>query len=161
MTPDSTLDTAIRQAQHLLFSFDGAIRRVDAGKAPDSTTTTTPHIHEVLAACRESGRTAAIVRANQSTDVRAYLDAHALTQVSVVAVSIGEAMSALEASPANCLLITGSPTDIKAAQAAGTPIIGYARTSDNAANLVDAGATTFVYSMADLVLSLRTHMLDL
>src|ERR1700730_1489044 len=64
--------------------------------------------------------------------------------------------TALEASPADCLLVTSSPADIKAAQEAGTTPIGYPRASNDAAHLVDAGATTFVYSMAVLALSLRS-----
>jgi beta-phosphoglucomutase-like phosphatase (HAD superfamily) len=70
-------------------------------------------------------------------------------------------VTTLEAPPTDCLLITSSPADIEAAQAAGVPSIGYARTPDDAAHLVDAGAIAFVYSMAELALSLRAHRLDL
>jgi beta-phosphoglucomutase-like phosphatase (HAD superfamily) len=73
----------------------------------------------------------------------------------VVAASISEAASTLEASLVDCLLITSSPADIEAARATGTPSIGYARTPDDAAHLVDAGAIMFVYSMVDLTLRLR------
>ncbi len=164
MTPDPALDAVIRQARHLLFAFDGPIRSADKAKPADSTASTAPtsaYLHETLAACRESGRSAAIISASPLTEVSDYLDAHdLLTQVAVVAASIGEAASTLQASPANCLLITSSPADIKAAQAAGTPTIGYARTPDDAAHLVDAGTTAFVYSMAELALMLRGRALD-
>jgi beta-phosphoglucomutase-like phosphatase (HAD superfamily) len=159
MTPDSALDTAIRQARHLLFAFDGPIRSVYEAKLTDSAAVTVPtsaYLHETLAACRESGRSVAVISAHSPTEVRDYLDAHDLSnQVAVVAASIGEAASALEASPADCLLITSSPADIEAARAAGTPTIGYARTTDAVAYLVGAGVIAFVYSMADLTLSLR------
>jgi beta-phosphoglucomutase-like phosphatase (HAD superfamily) len=90
------------------------------------------------------------------TDVPSYLDAHDLfTQVTVIAASIIDAVGTLRTSPTNCLLITSSQADIKAAQATGTPAIGYARTPDEAARLVDAGAAAFVYSMADIALKLR------
>jgi beta-phosphoglucomutase-like phosphatase (HAD superfamily) len=158
MTPDPALDTAIRQARHLLFAFDGPIRSVDAGRSADLTSTTTPHIQEALAACHESGRSAAVISVSPPTDIRAYLDTHdLLAQVAVVAASIIDAVSALESSPNDCLLITSSPADIKAAQAVGTPTIGYARTPNDAAHLVDAGATAFVYSMADIVLQMRGY----
>jgi beta-phosphoglucomutase-like phosphatase (HAD superfamily) len=158
MTPDPALDGVIRQTQHLLIAFDSAIRSVDEGKPADSTTLTAPHIHEVLAACHESGRSAAVISTNPSAEVRAYLDTHnLLTQVTVVTASIGEAASTFDAPPVDCLLITSSAADIHAAQAAGISSIGYARTPDNAAHLVDAGAIAFVYSMADLALRLRAH----
>jgi phosphoglycolate phosphatase len=164
MTPDPALDTAIRQARHLLFAFDGPIRRTDTGNPVDSATPTAPtsaYLHETLAACHESGRSVAVISAHSPTEVRDYLDAHDLsTQVAAVATSIGEAASTLEASPINCLLITSSPADIEAAQAAGTPTIGYARTPDDAAYLVDAGAIVSVYSLLDLALTLRARSID-
>jgi beta-phosphoglucomutase-like phosphatase (HAD superfamily) len=57
-------------------------------------------------------------------------------------------MNHLEATPDSCLLITSSTADIKTAQAVKASCVGYARTPDDAAHLVDAGAITFVYSMA-------------
>ena len=158
MTHSSALDSAIRQARHLLFAFDGPIRSTDAGIPADSTTPTAPYIYEALVACRDSGRSAVVITPKLLIDVPAYLDAYDLfTQVTVIAASISDAVSTLEAPPADCLLITSSPADVKAAQAAGTVSIGYARTPDDAAHLVDAGANAFVYSMADLALRLRAH----
>jgi len=161
MTPDPALDAAIRQARHLLFTFDGPIRRVDPGKPVDSITPTAPHIHEALSACRESGRSAVVITPKPLIDVPAYLDTYDLfTKVTVIAASISDAVSTLEVPPADCLLITSSPADIKAAQAAGTPSVGYARTPDDAAHLVDAGAVASVYSMAELALTLRARASD-
>jgi beta-phosphoglucomutase-like phosphatase (HAD superfamily) len=161
MTPDPALDAAIRRARHLLLAFDGPIRHVDAGKPADSTTPTVPYIHEALAACHESGRSAAVISTNSPTEVRGYLDAHDLsTQVVVVAASIDEAARRLKASPVDCLIITSSAADIEAAQVAGAPSIGYARALDDAARLVDAGAIAFVYSMADIALRLRGQLAD-
>jgi beta-phosphoglucomutase-like phosphatase (HAD superfamily) len=77
--------------------------------------------------------------------VHAYLETHdLLAQFTVVASSIAEAASTLEASPAESLLIASSPADIEAAQAAGAPSIGCARTPDDATHLLGAGATVFV-----------------
>ena len=162
MTPDQALDTTIRQARHLLFAFDGPVRSVDKKKSIGSAVVTalTSALSRCPSACHESGRSVAVISANSPIEVRDYLKDHDLsTQVAVVAVSIGEAARTLEAAPVDCLLITSSPADIEAAQAAGTPTIGYARTPDDAAHLVDAGATAFVYSMAVLALALRAHRL--
>ena len=162
MTPDSAaLDAAIRQARHLLFAFDGPVRSMDKAKSIGSgvvTTLNSAYLHDALTACHESGRSVGVISANSLIEVNDYLNAYDLsTQVDVVAVSITEAASTLEASPVDCLLITSSPADVEAAHAAGTPTIGYARTPEDAAHLVDAGATTIVYSMAVLALSLRAH----
>ena len=162
MTTDSvTLDAAIRQARHLLFAFEGPVRSADKAKSIGSavdTALSSAYLHDALAACHESGRSVAIISADSPIEVHDYLNAHDLsTQVAVVAVSIGEAASTREAAPVECLLITSSPADIEAAQAAGTPTIGYARTPDDAARLIDAGAAMFVYSMADTALSIRAH----
>ena len=162
MTPDSAaLDATIRQARHLLFAFDGPVRSVDKAKSVGSAVVTavaSANLHDALAACHESGRSAAVISANPPIEVHDYLNAHDLSaQVDVVAASIGEAASTLEASPVECLLIASSPADIEAAQAAGTPAIGYSRTPDGAAHLADAGANAIVYSMAVLALVLRAH----
>jgi len=161
MTPDPALDAVIRDARHLLFAFDGPIRSMDKAKPAYSTSAPAPtsaHLHETLAACHESGRSAAVISASAPTEVRHYLDTHdLLTQVKVVAASIGEAANSLEASPVDCLLITSSPADIEDAQVAGTPTIGYARTPDDDAHLVDAGASAVIYSLADVALRLRAR----
>ena len=161
MTLNPVLDAVIRDARHLLFAFDGPIRSVDAEKPADSTTSAAPYIHEALAACRDSGRSAVVITSKPLIDVRAYLDAYDLfTQVTVIAASISDAVSALEALPADCLLITSSPADIKATQVGGTSSIGYARTPDNAAHLVDNGAIAYTYSMAGIALILRTQPIE-
>jgi hypothetical protein len=72
MTPDSALDTAIRQARHLLFAFDGPVRSADKAKPTDSAVVTVPtsaYLHETPAACQESGRSVAVVSANPPTEV--------------------------------------------------------------------------------------------
>jgi beta-phosphoglucomutase-like phosphatase (HAD superfamily) len=151
-SPHATLDAIIRKARYLLISFDGPIRSASTGNPP------APHINDVLTACRESGRSAAVVTTTPVAQVRAYLDAHDLsTQIMVVAQSIGEATATLEASPTDCVAITSSQSDIKAAQAVGAPAIAYAKTPDDAEYLVHAGAGAFVYSMADIALRIRAH----
>jgi phosphoglycolate phosphatase len=162
MTPDSAaLDAAIRQARHLLFAFDGTIIRSETGNPVDSATPTVPYIHEAFAACRESGRSVVVISPKQEIHVPNYLDAHDLfTQITVIAISVADAINFLELTPADCLLVTSSTADIKAAQAAGTPSIGYARTPDHATRLADAGAIAFIYTIADIVLRLRSQIID-
>jgi beta-phosphoglucomutase-like phosphatase (HAD superfamily) len=141
MTPNpAALDAAIRQARHLLFAFDGPIRRTDAESPLDSETPTAPYIYEAFAACRESGRSVVVIGPKTKIDVPNYLDAHDLFEpTTIIAISAADAIKFLELTPADCLLITSSPTDVEAAQVAGASSIGYARTSDDAAHLVDAG----------------------
>jgi len=120
MTPDQALDAAIRQARHLVFAFDGPIRSTEAGKPADSTTPTAPHIQDALAACRESGRSVAVITPKPLIDVPAYLSTHDLfAQVTVIVVSIVDAINFLEATSADCLLVTSTPANIKDAQAMG------------------------------------------
>jgi beta-phosphoglucomutase-like phosphatase (HAD superfamily) len=161
MTPDpAALDAAIRQARHLLFAFDGPIRRTDTGSLLDAATPTAPYIYEAFTACRESGRSVVVISPKTEVDVPNYLDAHDLFEpVTVIAISAADAIKFLEITPADCLLITSSVADVEAAHTAGVPSIGYARPPDDAARLVDAGATAAVFSMADLALSLRAHRL--
>jgi beta-phosphoglucomutase-like phosphatase (HAD superfamily) len=147
----TTLDQLVRRARHLLISFDGPIRSASTGNPP------VPYIDEVLTACRESGRSVALVSAAPVAEVLAHINAHDLSaQITIVAPSIGRAVSALEVPPADCLAITSSPGDIRAARAAGVPVIAYAQTPDFADHLLRAGATAFVYSMMDLALKLRS-----
>jgi beta-phosphoglucomutase-like phosphatase (HAD superfamily) len=161
MTPDpAALDASIRKSRHLLFAFDGPIRRTDAGSSLDAATPTVPYVYEAFTACCESGRSVVVISPQTEIDVPNYLDAHDLFKpVTGIAISVADAIQFLELTPADCLLVTSSPTDVAATQAAGVPSIGYARTADDAAHLADAGASVSVFSMADLVLSLRAHRL--
>ena len=162
MTPDpAALDAAIRKAHHLLFAFDGPIRRTDAESPLDAATPTAPYIYEAFTACRESGRSVVVISPKTMIDVPNYPDAHDLFGLTtIIAISVADAIKFLELTPADCLLVTSSPADIEAAQAAGVPSIGYSRAAGDAAPLVDAGAVTFVYSLADVALKLRARTAD-
>jgi beta-phosphoglucomutase-like phosphatase (HAD superfamily) len=150
-SPHAKLDAIIRQARYLLISFDGPIHSADTGYPA-------PYIHDLLAACRESGRSVAAISTTPAAEVRAYLDAHDLsTQIAAVVSSIDQAVTALDASPADCVLITISPRDIAAAEAADVPTIVYAVTRDNADHQTAAGATAIISSMSDLALCFRAR----
>ena len=51
----------------------------DLEVAAAATAKPTPYVHEVLAGCRESGRTVAVVSNNSARAVNAYLDRHGLS----------------------------------------------------------------------------------
>ena len=101
----------------------------------------TAHVHDVITACRESGRTLTIVSNNSAQAVRAYLTRHALDgPISTVIARtspdpallkpsphlIDQAVTANNATPAECTLVGDQVTDILATREAGTHSIGYA-----------------------------------
>jgi phosphoglycolate phosphatase len=157
-SPRAKLGEIIRQARYLLFAFDGPIRSMSEEDRPNEASDTAPpapYIHDVLAACHESGRFAVVICTAPSAEVLAYLNAYDLfTRVTLIAASIGDAITELEASPSECAFITSMPSDAEATQTAGVPTIAYAKTRDDARHQAAARATV-VYSLADLALSLR------
>jgi phosphoglycolate phosphatase len=160
-SPRAKLGEIIRQARYLLFAFDGPIRSLSGGDRPHEASDTappSPYIHDALAACHESGRFAAVISTAPRAEVLAYLDAHDLfTPVTLIATSIDDAITELEASHSECVLITSTPTDATAAQAAGVSVIAYAKMRDSAEHRAVMGATIVVYSMIDLALKLRAR----
>jgi HAD superfamily hydrolase (TIGR01509 family) len=132
----------------------------------------TAYIHDVIAACRESARSAAVVSNNSAACVHAYLERHGLTrEIAVVAARTGhdpavlkpsrhlidQAANTLGAVPSGCAMIGDSPDDIQAAHAAGAHSIGYATSPARAGHLTTAGADAVLFSMADLALRLRAR----
>ena len=53
MTDNPALDSAIRQARHLLFAFDGPIRRTDAGDRSNPNAPTALHLPVTLPRMRK------------------------------------------------------------------------------------------------------------
>jgi beta-phosphoglucomutase-like phosphatase (HAD superfamily) len=132
------------------------------------------YVHEALSACRDSGRTAAVIGRQAAEAVRTYLAKHGLTDQAAYVVTPGgyppghlqsvahlleDAIGALQATPAECVLITASPAGIDAAYGIGAQAIGYARTPGDREHLTDAGATCTIPSLADLTLRLRARPL--
>lgn len=169
--PNAALGEVIRQARHLLIGFEGPIRS-EAAEAPAAPAL---HIHDVLAACHESGRFAAVISSTPADTVHAYLDAHDLASAitTVTAPSrtdpaslppepdlIRQAARSLDTQLPGCVIVTSAPRTVQAALAAGVPAIGYARTRDHAGHLAAAGANVAIYSMADLALTLRAQATD-
>jgi HAD superfamily hydrolase (TIGR01509 family) len=137
-----------------------------------TTAVPTPHADDAIAACRQSGRSVAVVSNNSASAVRAYLDAHDLAhQVAAVAARTGpdpvilkpsphlikKAASALGASLSACAVVGDSPSDIQAAHSAGALSIGYANKPGKHERMAQAGAGAVINSMADLTLRLRAQ----
>jgi beta-phosphoglucomutase-like phosphatase (HAD superfamily) len=129
----------------------------------------TSHLHEMVSACRESGRTLAVVSNASSAVIRSYLTDHSLANaITVIAArtpatlaggQIEQATSELGTVPAACAYLTALPTDIAAAQRAGTRTIGYAKAADDHDLLASARADTIISNLADLTLRLRARPL--
>jgi HAD superfamily hydrolase (TIGR01662 family) len=146
------------------------LTRIESSAVP--TARPTAYAHDVITACRESGRGVAIISNNSERAVRSYLDAHGLaSQVALVAARtdsdpaklkpslylIEQATKALGISPAECAMVGDSIADIDAALNAGTRAIGYAPVQADADRLTKAGAQAIVSTMANLTLRLRAR----
>lgn len=140
-----------------------------------ATATPTPHVNDVITACRDSARSVAVISNNSEKAIRVYLAAHDLDgQVDVIAARTGcnpeilkpspylieQAANKLSTHASTCVVIGDSRTDIESAHHAGAPSIGYARTPIDGERLTAAGADAIVLSMADLALRLRARVTD-
>jgi phosphoglycolate phosphatase-like HAD superfamily hydrolase len=154
-SPHAKLEAIIRHARYLLISFDGPIHTLSMDNQP------APYIHDVLSACRESGRSVVIISTEPAEEVHSYLDFDPRdmpTLIAAVVPGIAKAVIALKASPVDCAVITSSMGDIDRARDAGIHTIAYAKTQADAVRQAAAGATV-VYSLADLALSLGARCL--
>ncbi len=138
-----------------------------------ATAAPTPHINDVISACRNSARSVAVISNNSEKAVRAYLAAHDLdSQIDLIAARIRcdpailkpspylieQAASKLGTSASTCVVVGGSPADIQSAKRARALSIGYARASADLECLTAAGADATILSMADLALRLRARV---
>jgi phosphoglycolate phosphatase len=138
-----------------------------------TTAEPTPHINDVITACRDSARSVAVISNNSEKAVRSYLAAHDLDgRIEMVAARtscdsailkpspclIDQAANKLSTRASTCVVIGDSRTDIESARRAGAPSIGYARTPIDGERLTAAGADAIVLSMADLALRLRARV---
>jgi len=140
-----------------------------------TTAVSTPYVHEVLTACRDSARPVAIISNHSATAVRAYLVLHDfIGQIRLITARTGPdpavlklrpdlitlAITELDTRPTACALVGDSPADMEAAHAAGARSIGYAKSFRDIDHLIDAGAGAIILSMADLALRLRARPSD-
>jgi len=146
----------------------------DLEVAAVATAKPTAYVHEVLAACRESGRTVAVVSNNSVRAVNAYLDRHSLSDGVALVVArsshdpallkpsphlIEIAVEKLDADPAATTLVGDSLTDIVAAHRAGIASIGYSNKPGKQERMTELQAGAVITSMSDLALSLCSHPL--
>jgi HAD superfamily hydrolase (TIGR01662 family) len=132
--------------------------------------TPTRHADDVIRAANATGRSVAIVSNNSEAAVRAYLTARGLARhVDVIAARtspdpalmkpspylVRQAVEALDADPAACVLVGDSTTDIDAARAAGVASIGYANKPDKRERMTEAGADAIIDTMAAIAVTLR------
>jgi myo-inositol-1(or 4)-monophosphatase len=157
---------------HLGAALDAELANIELTAAAHATVP--GYVHETLAACRDSGRTAAVIGRQPADVVRTYMAKHGLSDqtasvitpgghppghLQTVAHLVEDAIGALGATPAECTLITASAAGIDAAYSVSAQAIGYARTPGDRERLADAGATCIIPSLADLTLRLRARPL--
>jgi len=132
----------------------------------------TPYVHDVVDACRESGRSVTIISQNATRAVKLFLHAYDLSRVggNVVARETADlskvrpgtrlverAASQLNDAPSSCALVCTTAEAIEAAQISGAYAIAYARTSDVYDRLASAGADAIITTLAHLALRLRAR----
>jgi HAD superfamily hydrolase (TIGR01662 family) len=163
---------AAQVSSELAARVEAEMTDLEVAAAP--TAKPTPYVHEVLAGCRESGRTVAVVSNNSARAVNAYLDRHGLSDGIALVVArtshdpahlkpsphlLEIAIQKLAADPAATALVGDSLTDIEAAHRAGIASIGYANKPGKQGAMTELQAGAVITSMSDLALSLRAHPL--
>jgi beta-phosphoglucomutase-like phosphatase (HAD superfamily) len=142
--------------------------------AAAATAEPTPYIHDVLVACRETGRITAVVSNNSQRAVETYLNHHGLADRTGPIFArtshdpallkpsphlIEKAIQTLKAVPSAAALIGDSVTDIDGSHQAGIASIGYANKAGKYERMVNAEADAIVTSLANVVLGLRANRL--
>jgi HAD superfamily hydrolase (TIGR01509 family) len=128
-----------------------------------ATALPTPGGHDSIRAARAAGLPVALVSNNSARAVNAYVSTHGLADlVSPVigrtygrpdrmkpnAAPILEAVRTLGRTPADCVMVGDSLTDLQGARAAGVPFVGYANRPGKVQALRDSDAV--ITAMADL-----------
>lgn len=129
----------------------------------------TPGGRSAIAALRAAGHTVTIVSNNSEPAIRAYLRMHDLDQLitGVVGREVGRpallkphphailrAARDLGTNPARCVLVGDSVSDIEAAQAAGSAIIGYANRPGKREAFAPLRPTAILKRMGDLAVAI-------
>jgi HAD superfamily hydrolase (TIGR01549 family) len=137
-----------------------------------ATAEPTPYIHDVLAACRESGRITAVVSNNSERAVHVYLAHHGLDDRTGPIFArtshdpellkpnphlIEKAVESLGASPQSTALVGDSLTDVEGAKSAGISSIGYANKRGKYEQMRAIDANAVIPSLAELAIQLRSQ----
>jgi myo-inositol-1(or 4)-monophosphatase len=170
--PFDILATAVGLSPDLGEALDAELTSIELTAAAQATTS--GYVHETLAACRDSGRTPAVIGRQSADAIHTYLAKHGLSDQAALVIAPGsyppghlqtfahlveDTIGALATTPAECALITASQAGIDAAHGVGAHVIGYARTPAGREYLAQAGATCVIPSLADLTLRLRARPL--
>ena len=154
----------------LAASVEAAMTELELAAVP--TADPTAHVHDVITASHESGRTLTIVSNNSAQAVRAYLTRHALDGPigTVIARTspnpallkpsphlIEQAVTANSATSEECTLVGDQISDIYATLKARIHSIGYANKPGKSLGLLNAGADAVITNLAPLALTLRAH----
>lgn len=161
--PHDVLHYAATVSPGLARAVEDSLRALEIQAA--ATAAPTPGIDQLLKACKQTGRTAAVVSNNTAEAVTAYLERTGLTDF-VTHIEgrdpgdpalmkpdphlITRTLRALNADAEACTLVGDSESDIQAAHAASTSAIGYANKPGKRQRLVDACADATTSSMAEL-----------
>jgi beta-phosphoglucomutase-like phosphatase (HAD superfamily) len=137
-----------------------------------ATAEPTPYIHDVLAACRETGRITAVVSNNSARAVETYLARHGLADRTGPVIArtshdptllkpsphlIEKAVEAIKADPAATTLVGDSITDIEGSRLAGINSVGFANKAGKVERMIAAGSGAVVESLGSMVLALRSR----
>jgi myo-inositol-1(or 4)-monophosphatase len=170
--PIEIIGRAVAISPSLAAGLDAKLTSIERTAA--DTARPAAYVHEALAACRDSGRTPAVISRNATQAVSSYLDKHGLGDQArnVTALAsfppghlqtfphlLEDTIHALGATPADCALITATEAGIDTAQGIGAHAIGYATTPAASERLTAAGAACVIPSLADLTLRLRARPL--
>jgi myo-inositol-1(or 4)-monophosphatase len=150
---------------------DAQLTEIETTVSPDATGAA--YLEDALAACRDSGRSTAIIGRCSADAIRAHFTAiglpenicgnaparyppgHLVAQHELIT----DTLHVLKARPGECAFVTAIPTGVQAAHDIGLPIIGYAATATSSGPLTGAGASCIIPSLADLTLRLRARPL--
>lgn len=150
------LEDLLIKTRHLLLELDPA-------EQPPA------YLSELLAACRESGRTVTVINKTASHDIDAYLTAHGLDRAVDLVIGpaprgttrylITQALTRLDANADECTIVSSSPERIDAAHVAEVATIGYANEPGEHERLTAADTDAVVASLSELTLRLRARSL--
>jgi HAD superfamily hydrolase (TIGR01509 family) len=130
----------------------------------------TPGAARFITAARQSGRTVTIVSNNSGHAITRYLDMHHLTAHVTAIIGrddsdparmkpspyrVREAVSSLDANPAECVFVGDSPSDVLAGRLAGVAVIGYASKPGKSDALTQARADAMTTELAEITTALR------
>ncbi|WP_433186418.1 HAD family hydrolase [Actinoallomurus sp. CA-150999] len=134
----------------------------------------TPHAREAIEAAHNGGRVIAAVSNNSREAVARYLSTAGLAPMFTAIIGradpdprllkpdphlISQAVKELNATPADCVLIGDSLSDIEGARNAGMLSIGYANKPGKLERFTAAGADAVITTMAELIPNL-THLVS-